>query len=139
MLYAVIDTNVLVSALLNADSKPGLVLLSVFTGKTIPLLNPEIFAEYREVLARKKFRFSSEAVDSILTRLSSTCINVSNTSDVNLHVPDPKDQCFYAVTLTGRKTKDAMLVTGNIRHFPAEPFVVTPARFVELLQQITRF
>jgi len=36
MIFAVIDTNVLVSALLNIDSNPGAVLLSVFDGKTIP-------------------------------------------------------------------------------------------------------
>ena len=57
MIYVVIDTNVLVSALLNINSNPGTVLLSVFKGETIPLLNPEILAEYRDVLARKKFKF----------------------------------------------------------------------------------
>ena len=57
MIYAAIDTNVLVSALLNFQSNPGQVLLSVFNGETIPLVNEEILAEYRDVLARKKFRF----------------------------------------------------------------------------------
>ena len=57
MICAVIDTNVLVSALLNFRSNPGQVLLSVFNGETVPLVNDEILAEYREVLARKKFRF----------------------------------------------------------------------------------
>ena len=70
MIYAVIDTNVLVSALLNFRSKPGQVLISVFNGETIPLLNEEILAEYREVLARKKFRFPPELVDIILTGLA---------------------------------------------------------------------
>lgn len=58
MIYVVIDTNVLVSALLNINSNPGTVLLSVFKGETIPLLNPEILAEYRDVLARKKIQIS---------------------------------------------------------------------------------
>ena len=70
MIYAAIDTNVLVSALLNSRSNPGQVLLSVFNGETIPLINEEILAEYREVLARKKFRFPPELVDIILTRLA---------------------------------------------------------------------
>lgn len=55
MIYAAIDTNVLVSALLNFQSNPGQVLLSVFNGETIPLVNEEILAEYRDVLARKSF------------------------------------------------------------------------------------
>ena len=41
---------------------------------------------------------------------------------------------IFAVTMTGRLTEDALLVTGNIRHFPAKPFVVTPAQFIEMLE-----
>ena len=88
MIYVVIDTNVLVSALLNMNSNPGTVLLSVFKGETIPLLNPEILAEYRDVLARKKFKFPAEEVETVLKVLTSSC---------------PKDRCFYAVTMTGRQ------------------------------------
>jgi predicted nucleic acid-binding protein len=70
MIYAAIGTNVLVSALLNFRSHPGQVLLSVFKGETIPLVNEDILAEYRGVLARKKFRFPPDLVDIILTRLA---------------------------------------------------------------------
>ena len=135
MIYAVIDTNVLVSALLNIGSNPGAVLLSVFSGKTIPMLNSEILAEYREVLARKKFNFPAETVDIILKRLAGSCLNVSVSSENFPEVGDPKDRCFYAVTMTGRQTEDVLLVTGNIRHFPIKPYVVTPAQFIEILQK----
>ena len=134
MIYAVIDTNVLVSALLNSRSNPGQVLLSVFKGETIPLINEEILAEYREVLARKKFCFPPELVEIILTRLAACSQNISAFSEDYLEVADPKDRCFYAVTMSAMQSEDALLVTGNIRHFPVKPFVVTPARFVEILQ-----
>ena len=134
MIYAVIDTNVLVSALLNFRSNPGQVLISVFNGETIPLLNEEILAEYREVLARKKFRFPPELVDIILTRLAACSLNISAFSEDYPEISDPKDRCFYAVTMSERQSGDVLLVTGNIRHFPVKPFVVTPARFVEMLQ-----
>lgn len=130
MIYVVIDTNVLVSALLNMNSNPGTVLLSVFKGETIPLLNPEILAEYRDVLARKKFKFPAEEVETVLKVLTSSCLNVTALPKDYPEVCDPKDQCFYAVTMTGRQTEDALLVTGNIRHFPQEPFIITP----EILQ-----
>ena len=136
MIYVAIDTNVLVSALLNFHSKPGEVLLSVFNGEVIPLVNEDILAEYREVLARKKFRFPSELVEIILTRLAACCLNVSAVSEDYPEVTDPKDRCFYAVTMSERQNEDALLVTGNIRHFPVKPFVVTPARFLEILQVI---
>jgi len=134
MIYAAVDTNVLVSALLNSESNPGQVLLSVFNGETVLLVNEEILAEYREVLARKKFRFPPDLVDIVLSRLAACSLNISATSADFLEVTDPKDRCFYAVTMSERQTEDALLVTGNIRHFPVKPFVVTPARFVEILR-----
>lgn len=55
--YAVIDTNVLVSALFRLNSVPGSVALEALEGRIVPLLNEEIVAEYREVLHRPKFKF----------------------------------------------------------------------------------
>ena len=138
MIYAAIDTNVLVSALLNFHSNPGQVLLSVFNGETVPLVNEEILAEYREVLARKKFHFPPDLVEIILTGLAACSLNVSAVSIDLPEVADPKDLCFYAVTMSERQSEEAFLVTGNLRHFPVKPFVVTPARFVEILQTVKR-
>lgn len=136
MFYAVIDTNVLVSALLNVESNPGKVLLSVFNGETILLMNEEIMTEYRDVLAREKFHFPPELVDIVLKRIAASSLIVSTSSAEFPEVGDPKDRCFYAVTMSGRDAGDAMLVTGNIRHFPEKPFVVTPAQFVTLLRSV---
>ena len=134
MYYAVIDTNVLVSALLNINSNPGKVLLSVFNGKTCPLLNAEIVAEYRDVLAREKFHFPTEMVDVVMGRLVAVSMNINAADVEDPEIRDPKDRYFFAVTMTGRLSEDALLVTGNIRHFPVKPFVITPAQFVEMLQ-----
>ena len=48
------------------------------------------------------------------------------------HFPDPKDIVFYEVTLS---KEDAYLVTGNKKHFPDKPIVVTPAEMVEILRE----
>lgn len=134
MFYAVIDTNVLVSALLNIKSNPGTVLLSVFQGETVPLLNAEILAEYRNVLARKKFKFPAETVEIVINRLIAVGLDISAGRAEYPEVGDPKDCCFFAVAMAGRHFEDTFLITGNIRHFPLKPFVVTPAQFVEILQ-----
>ena len=134
MIYAAVDTNVLVSALLNSRSNPGQVLLSVFNGETILLVNEEILAEYRDVLARKKFHFPPDLVEIVLTRLAACSLDISADSAAYSEVIAPEDRCFYAVTMAERQTEDALLVTGNIRHFPAKPFIVTPAQFIEILQ-----
>ena len=134
MFYAVIDTNVLVSALLNMDSNPGRVVLSVLSGETTLFMNAEIMSEYRDVLAREKFHFPADVVGIVLKRLAARSLAVTPSSENFPEVGDPKDRCFYAVTMSGRESEDAMLVTGNIRHFPGKPFVVTPAQFAAMLQ-----
>ena len=133
--YAVIDTNVLVSALLNMHSNPGQILLSIFMGKTIPILNDEIVNKYREVLAREKFHFPTEQVAIVLKRITASGLNLLAQSNEYPEVVDSKDRCFYAVTMVGRDAYNAMLVTGNLRHFPQKPFIVTPAQFVSILQK----
>ena len=49
-----------------------------------------------------------------------------------------KNVVFYAVTLSAQD-KDALLVTGNGKHFPKKPFVVTPAELVEIMQNENEF
>ena len=62
MVYAVIDTNVLVSALItrNPQAATSKVLESIFSGLIIPMYNDEIIAEYTEVLRRAKFKLPQE-------------------------------------------------------------------------------
>ena len=55
--YVVLDTNVLVSALLKVGTAPFLVTSEALTGDIIPVLNEEIISEYEEVLNRSKFHF----------------------------------------------------------------------------------
>ena len=98
------------------------------------MLNSEIVAEYRDVLAREKFHFPTETVDIVMSRLVAVSMNINAADVVDSEIRDPKDRCFFAVTMTGRLSEDALLVTGNIRHFPVKPFVITPAQFVEMLQ-----
>ena len=88
--YGVIDTNVLVSAMLKWDSVPGLVLKHVFGGNLIPVFNGEIMDEYREVLIRKKFHFPEEAVYTVLESLQEQGISI-NAGKLDIELPDAKD------------------------------------------------
>jgi putative PIN family toxin of toxin-antitoxin system len=131
--FATIDTNVLVSALLNAESIPGKVVQEALAGNIIPLYNDEILREYNEVLRRIKFRFKREiielTVDAIIKR--GFAVDAGPIEDV---LPDPKDVVFYAVTLEQKKQDDAYLVTGNIKHFPKVNFVVTPREMLDIIE-----
>ena len=132
--YGVIDTNVLVLAMLKENSVPGLVLKHVFDGNLVPLLNDKILEEYQEVLLRKKFPFLEEDVNIVLENLQERGAFV-NAGRLNIELPDVKDIVFYEVVMEKRKEDFAYLVTGNIKHFPKEPFVVTPREMLEILEE----
>ncbi len=133
--YAVIDTNVLVSAMLKFQSVPGQVANEALLGKIIPLLCDEIVAEYREVLARPKFKFDQKVVDVFIDGIIDRGIFV-DAVPVEEIIPDPKDIVFYEVAMEGRKEyDDAYLITGNLKHFPVKSFVVTPKEMLDIMQK----
>ncbi len=132
--FAVIDTNVVVSALLNRDSIPGTVLVEALTGRIIPILHDDFLSEYSEVLRRPKFKFDRQDVEITLAGLIKRGIftGMAALTDV---VPDPDDAVFYQVIMEARKTEEAYLITGNLKHFPVRTFVVTPKEMLEIMDE----
>ena len=131
--YAVIDTNVLVSAMLKIQSVPGQIASEALLGDLIPLLCDEIVAEYREVLARPKFKFDQIMVETFIAGIIKRGIFV-DAVPVEEIIPDSKDVIFYEVVMEGRKEHDsAYLVTGNIKHFPIKSYVVTPKEMLDIM------
>lgn len=132
--YAVIDTNVLVSALLSSkdDSATVQIVGHLICGTIIPIYSNAIVKEYREVLSRKKFGFSSEAVDYLLSAIEKYGMLVEPCPS-GMVLPDMKDLPFYEVVLE-KRSDDAYLVTGNIKHFPQEPFIVTPRELLDIFE-----
>lgn len=132
-IYAVIDTNVLVSALLSTtnDTPPFTVLANVFAGVITPVYNKDIINEYREVLKREKFHLDPVDIEDVLNVIIQYGLNLERTEVWEEMFTDPKDIIFYEVKMS---KEDAYLVTGNIKHFPKKPFVVTPREMVELLK-----
>ena len=131
--YAVIDTNVLVSAFLKADSVPRTVIDYMYAGEIIPVYNHEIISEYRAVLHRPKFCFPEKAVDIAVNKIIEIGLHV-NAGIITESIPDPKDIVFYAVTINAGKDAEVYLVTGNIKHFPQKPFVITPHQMLDILE-----
>ena len=135
--YAVIDTNVLVSALLsgNDDAATVQVVGRLLGGEIILIYSNEIIKEYREVLNRTKFGFSPDVVGYLLSAVEQFGILVEP-SPSGITLPDMKDLPFYEVVLEKRtENDDAYLVTGNTKHFPVKPFVVTPRELLDILNR----
>jgi putative PIN family toxin of toxin-antitoxin system len=130
--YAVIDTNVLVSAALKWKSIPGTIIDLAFNDVIIPLVNKAIITEYQAVLLRPKFHLTETIVSNIVEEIEIHAVNISE-EHLDIDLPDPKDKVFYEVTMEARKETDAYLITGNSRHFPVKPFVVTPRQMLDII------
>ena len=133
MIYAVIDTNVLVAALLtrHQDSATARVVRAVVEGRIIPVKSNEIMAEYREVLARPHFHFPDGSVERILAVVESDGIELSPRS-VDFDFPDESDRVFFEVAFSG-ESLGTRLVTGNQKHYPFSPIVISPAEMMKML------
>lgn len=132
--YAVIDTNVLLSALLskNKDFATVKVLDAVFSGKIIPLYHQDILIEYNEVLHREKFHLQNEVIQIILDAIEQYGIEIFPQSTGAVLI-DMDDLIFYEVAMEKRED-DTYLVTGNQKHYPFRDFIVTPAKMIEIIE-----
>ena len=129
---AVIDTNVIVSALLDHDreSNPSLILDDILSGIITPLYNDEILSEYRDVLSRDKFPFVESDIENTLNLFLEKGVKIDVTVPVEETFSDLDDKVFYEVTMS---SDGAYLVTGNIKHFPVKANVITPSQMVDIL------
>ncbi|MCQ2463045.1 MAG: PIN domain-containing protein [Clostridia bacterium] len=134
--YAVIDTNVLVSALLSVHDDAATVLLvsKMLSGEIVPIYNSDIINEYGEVLNRRKFNFDKKLTEHLLSAVCRFGLFVER-AETGVLLPDIKDLPFYEVVMEKRKSDDAYLVTGNVKHFPIEAFIVTPNEMLRIMQE----
>ena len=111
--YAVIDTNVLLSALLskNEDSATVKVLNAVFEGKIIPLYHQDILIEYNEVLHREKFHLREDMIRTVIDAVKQYGVPVFP-QPTGAVLIDMDDLIFYEVAME-KRDDDAYLVTGN--------------------------
>lgn len=133
-IYAVIDTNVLVSALLAAHTDSPTVLIRDFIleGTIIPLYNEEILMEYKAVLSRPKFGFPSQLVEAMISTIAQAGISTERVKTEDFFI-DLEDVVFYEVAISH---EGSYLVTGNSKHFPKSPIVVTPAEMLAIIREV---
>lgn len=113
----VVDTNVLVSALLKPKSVPDLVFEAMWSAATV-LVDARLVAEYRAVLERPKFRAAPRArIEEILEIVKERAEDVGPIPPFPGAMKDDGDRMFVEVALGGRA--DA-IVTGNVRHYPED-------------------
>jgi uncharacterized protein len=128
----VLDTNVLVSGLLNPYGAPGQIVGLVAAGELSLYFDARIFSEYRNVLLRPAFDFRIEHVEALLEQIRSGGTSVA-ACPLSHRLPDHDDEPFLEVAISAAAE---YLVTGNPRHYPVRSrgpiAVVSPAEFLEI-------
>lgn len=125
----VLDTNVVVSALLNSFGAPGRVLDLVLAGELAVVYDDRIVAEWREVLSREKFGFAAADVEALLNFFEREGLKVI-APVLAVELPDPDDAPFLEAAVAS----GAILITGNLRHYPPqakdEAEITAPGEFL---------
>lgn len=138
LIYAVIDTNVFIAALItkNPESATVKVLETVLGGELIPLYHQDILAEYDKVLHRSKFRIDNEIIRKLTDSIMKYGVEVFPQPTGEILV-DMDDLVFYEVAME-KRDDDAYLVTGNQKHYPIRDFIVTPTEMVKIIESRKR-
>lgn len=132
--YAVIDTNVLVSAMLSKNEQAATVQLMehLWQQEIIPVYSKKIIEEYWGVLQRSKFDFQEDVIRRVMEAIVKYGVSIEPTS-TGEQLPDMKDLPFYEVVME-KRVDDAYLVTGNVKHFPKRTYIVTARQMLDIIK-----
>lgn len=128
--FIVIDTNVLVSGLINPHGNPATIIRMVITKKVRIILDSRVFHEYESVLKRPRFGFCPDDIQALLLFFKHEGMWIVPPPVLN-NLPDPSDRPFFELAYHSK----VPLITGNVRHFPEGIIVVTPAKYIEKLKK----
>ncbi|MDR2143577.1 MAG: putative toxin-antitoxin system toxin component, PIN family [Treponema sp.] len=124
----VLDTNVIVSALLCPQSLPAKILGLLLNGTIGIVYDNNVLVEYIDVLNREKFKINKELIKIVLDFLVSDGEYIVSIPQ-NARFTDEDDRIFYELY---KSSEADFLITGNIKHFPKERNIITPREFIEL-------
>lgn len=131
----VIDTNILVSALITPFGNAAKILDMTVRGDLRLLYDDRILSEYREVFLRPKFGFTKSDVDILLDYFEAEGLKIVP-SLIDESLIDEDDIPFLEVAISGKA--DA-LITGNKRHFTMRSYkntkILNPEEFLKMWKQ----
>ena len=127
----VVDTNVLVSAILSPDGAAREVLRRCLTGRARPLMGNALFMEYEDVLSRGALLSAApvgpEDRAALLNAVLGVCLWVDVAFLWRPNLPDEADNHLIELAIAGNA---GWIVTGNTRDIAAGELVFESVRVV---------
>ena len=128
MKQVVIDTNVIVSSVLSSKGSPFQIMRLVSNRVIRLFYSSAILNEYKRVLAYPKLKIRVQIQTDTIEKLERLGTQIEPIAS-SIPLPDETDRIFYDTA----KAIGGILITGNMKHYPAKPFIMTPAEFIESL------
>jgi len=123
----ILDSNIIVSALLSPHGLPAKVFNLVLNGSVTLIYNNCILSEYINVLYREKFKINKELLNLIIDFIEKEG-EYGLATPQSIKFDDEDDIIFYELY---RSADVDYLITGNKKHFPNEKGIVNPREFIE--------
>ena len=136
--FAVLDTNVLVSAVISSSGYPYDILRLIQSGNVIPIYDERMLNEYKEVFHYDKLKISEETFQQTFTLILKSGLLIQDVETTKAQLLDQSDIPFFEVKESSEEF-NSVLVTGNLRHYPEQRDIITPKEFILLLDQMERF
>lgn len=134
-LKQVIDTNIIVSAILKPHSQERLLFNLALSRRIDFYISPDVLEEYQEVLSRKKFKLTSSEVEGLIALIKNNTIRVKPSKGVTAS-RDASDNRFLECA---EEAEADYLVTGNTKDFPAkwkQAKIVTAGELLDLILSV---
>ena len=125
MMAVVLDTNILVSAFWTACGNAAKIVQMFIEEKIRLYYDAKIMTEYIMVLNRPKFAFSKAIIGEVLKSIRDDGMIIA-AAPSKIAFTDESDRKFYDVA----RSCGGILITGNLKHYPSEPFIMTAAEFL---------
>ena len=120
----VLDTNVILSAVLSYSGYPAKIFDAVADKSIKIYISEEIVSEYKDVLSREYFKISKDKVGRTINIIRKLGIMIVHEIS-DFPMKDESDRIFFDAA----QSAETWLVTGNVKHYPKKDFIITPAGF----------
>jgi len=138
MLKIVLDTNVLVSALINPHGKPAQIINYVFENKLRLFTSPSIIEEMERVLSypklMKRHGLEKEELREFVSDLLSIMLLIEEEKTTEVIMEGPSDNKYLSCAING---KVDFIISGDIHLLNLGEYegiqIVTPTRFLQIM------
>ena len=135
MNLVVLDTNILVSSLWSKGGIPSIIVKKVLDKELVICHDFRIMNEYKNVLNRPKFAFNPNDIHDLLDFFQKHGISII-AEQTKVSLIDESDRKFFEVAGTlVKQGLNAALITGNLKHYPVESYILSAAEFFEIFSR----